>query len=154
MLFTLTRNLLSSVPPAPPFAAPLNLLRFSVLYTDFHSPCLSLPFPPHLDLLPVHVLILTNELCSFCSSLGTPPWAFRFQLQSKSLAVVAAFEVLRQLWLKIRGCLCHRYGPSSTRLSRKVRDNSGGLSNMERGSRHSSAGKARALRRLEGQKRS
>lgn len=73
ILFTLTRNLLSSVPPAPPFAAPLNLLSFSVLYTDFHSSCLSLPFLHHLDPLPVHVLILTNELCSFSSAPGTPP---------------------------------------------------------------------------------
>lgn len=150
MLFTLTRILLSSVPPAPPFAAPLNLLRFSVLYTDFHSPCLPLPFPPHLDPLPVHGLILTNELCSFHSALGTPPSALGFQLQSKSLAVVAAFEVQQQLWLKIQGCLCHRYGPGSTRLGREVRGNSGGLSNTERGSRWCSAGRARTLWELKG----
>lgn len=70
----------------------------------------------------------------FCSALGTPPWAFGFQLQPKSSAVVAAFEVSQQLLLEIHGCLCHLYGLRSTKLSREVRDNSGGLSYVERGS--------------------
>lgn len=59
--------------------------------------------------------------------------------------MVAAFEVLQQLWLEIQHCCCWCYGTRSSRQSSRVRDDSGAISIMEGGNRQCSAGKARAL---------